>query len=388
MQSHLAWRSLVSLALLAIASGFLRSLCLILLHRLHLTSRLLTQIVDCSRKHTCGRGLSAHDGIETNHHLCHSRGHISAAAHALPPREGTILVLEFLQESDILVHLLFQGIRSRCQARSIVDVLGIHVQGLLDMAAHGVGIDGSHQGECILLGRITDSWQRLHHQPTRIVGVLDGYLCLFSTLRLLALLVQEEFAQVEVLLTLLMQGDRQGVHHEFTVAQNRQIVLFTIAVAITGSHHLINIYAFFQSLDIKGDGSRALGINAVVLCLLPNHLVGLRVKNLHTGVTAHLLVGRIEEFHHDGALIALTQEARHVRLHHHGLLSHSLIHQQTVAHLLVMSQAHELPGSHALRQGKPDGYVAIVVALQGRIEEGGLVHILTHLHLVEELSCI
>ena len=145
-----------------------------------------------------------------------------------------------------------------------------------------------------------------------------------------------------------MQGDRQGVHHEFTVAQNRQIVLFTIAVAITGSHHLINIYAFFQSLDIKGDGSRALGINAVVLCLLPNHLVGLRVKNLHTGVAAHLLVGSIEEFHHDGALIALTQEARHVRLHHHGLLSHSLIHQQTVAHLLVMSQAHELPGSHAL----------------------------------------
>ena len=63
------------------------------------------------------------------------------------------------------------------------------------------------------------AWQRLHHQPTRIVGVLDGYLCIFSALRLLALLVQEEFAQVEVLLALLMQGDRQGVHHEFTVAQ-------------------------------------------------------------------------------------------------------------------------------------------------------------------------
>ena len=53
-----------------------------------------------------------------------------------------------------------------------------------------------------------------------------------------------------------------------------------------------------------------------------------------------------------------------------------------------MSQAHELPGSHALRQGKSDGYVAIVVALQSRIEEGGLVHILTHLHLVEELSYV
>ena len=256
------------------------------------------------------------------------------------------------------------------------------------MGGDGIGIDGRHQRDGVLLIRITDGWQRLHHQPTWVIGVLDGYLCLFSALRLLALLVQEEFAQVEVLLALLMQGDRQGVHHEFTVAQNRQIVLFTIAVAITGSHHLINIYAFFQSLDIKGDGSRALSIDAVVLRLLPNHLVGLRVENLHTGVAAHLLVGSIEEFHHDGALIALTQEARHVRLHHHGLLSHSLIHQQTVAHLLVMSQSHEFPGSHALRQGKPDGYVAIVVALQGRIEEGGLVHILTHLYLVEELSCI
>ena len=256
------------------------------------------------------------------------------------------------------------------------------------MGGDGIGIDGRHQRDGVLLIRITDGWQRLHHQPTRIVGVLDGYLCLFSALRLLALLVQEEFAQVEVLLALLMQGDRQGVHHEFKVAQNRQIVLFTIAVAITGSHHLINIYAFFQSLDIKGDGSRALGIDAVVLRLLPNHLVGLRVENLHTGVAAHLLVGSIEEFHHDGALIALTQEARHVRLHHHGLLSHSLIHQQTVAHLLVVRQSHELPGSHALRQGKSDGYVAIVVALQGRIEEGSLVQVFTHLHIVKVLSYV
>ena len=259
---------------------------------------------------------------------------------------------------------------------------------LLHMVCDSIGIDGRHQRDGVLLIRIADGRQRLHHQPTRIVGVLDGYLGIFSALRLLALLVQEEFAQIEVLLTLLMQGDRQGVHHEFTVAQNRQIVLFTIAVAITGSHHLINIYAFFQSLDIEGDGSRALGIDAVVLRLLPNHLVGLRIENLHTGVAAHLLVRSIEEFHHDSCLIALTQEARHVRLHHHGLLSHSLIHQQTVSHLLVMSQAHELPGSHALRQGKSDGYVAIVVALQGRIEEGGLIHILTHLYLVEELSCI
>ena len=180
-----------------------------------------------------------------------------------------------------------------------------------------------------------------------------------------------------------MQGDRQSVHHQFTVAQNRQIVLFTIAVPVSGSHHLINIYTLFQSLDIKGDGSRALGINAVVLCLLPNHLVGLRVDNLHTGVAAHLLVGSIEEFHHDGALIALTKEARHVWLHHHGLLSHSLIHQQTIAHLLVMSQAHELPSSHAFRQGKVDSHIALIVALQGRIEEGGLVQVFTHLNMVE-----
>ena len=165
-------------------------------------------------------------------------------------------------------------------------------------------------------------------------------------------------------------------------------MLFTIAVAITGSHHLINIYAFFQSLDIKGDGSRALGINAVVLRLLPNHLVGLRVKNLHTGVAAHLLIRCIEEFHHDRTLVSLTQESRHVRLHHHGLLSHSLIHQQSVAHFLVMSQSHELPGGHAFRQGKSDGYVAIVVALQGWIEEGSLVQVFTHLHIVKVLSYV
>ena len=86
------------------------------------------------------------------------------------------------------------------------------------MGGDGIGVDGRHQRDGILLIRIADSRQRLHHQPTRIVGILDGYLCLFSALRLLALLVQEEFTQVEALLALLMQGDRQGVHHEFTVA--------------------------------------------------------------------------------------------------------------------------------------------------------------------------
>ena len=256
------------------------------------------------------------------------------------------------------------------------------------MGGDGIGVDGSHQRDGVFLIRIADGWQRLHHQPTWVIGVLDGYLCLFSTLRLLALLVQEEFAQVEVLLALLMQGDRQGIHHEFAVAQNRQIVLLTIAVTVSGSHHLINIYAFFQSLDIEGDGSRAFGIDAVVLCLLPNHLVGLRVKNLHTGVAAHFLVGSIEEFHHDDSLVALTKETRHVRLHHHGLLRHSLIYQQTIAHLLIMSQAHELPGCHAFWQGEVDSHIALIIALQSWIEEGGLVHILTHLYLVEELSCI
>ena len=126
----------------------------------------------------------------------------------------------------------------------------------------------------------------------------------------------------------------------------------------------------------------------IALGLLPNHLVGLRVENLHAGVAAHLLIRSIGELSHDGSLVALTQEARHVRLNHHGFLSHSLIYQQTVAHLLVMSQAHELPGSHTFRQGKPDGYVAIVIALQGRIEESGLVQVFTHLHLVEELFYI
>ena len=87
-----------------------------------------------------------------------------------------------------------------------------------------------------------------------------------------------------------MQGDRQGVHHEFTVAQNRQVMLFTIAVAITGSHHLINIYAFFQTLNIKGYRSRTLGIDAIALGLLPNHLLGFGIQNLHTGIAVHLLV--------------------------------------------------------------------------------------------------
>ena len=133
-----------------------------------------------------------------------------------------------------------------------------------------------------------------------------------------------------------MQGDRQGIHHEFTIAQDRQIVLLAIAVTISGSHHLINIYTFFQTLNIKGYRSRTLGIDAIALGLLPNHLLGFGIQNLHTGIAVHLLVRSVEEFHHDAALVAFTQESRHVRLYHHGFLSHSLIYQASVSHLLVV----------------------------------------------------
>ena len=125
-----------------------------------------------------------------------------------------------------------------------------------------------------------------------------------------------------------MQGDRQGIHHEFTIAQDRQIVLLAIAVTISGSHHLINIYTFFQTLNIKGYRSRTLGIDAIAL--------GFGIQNLHTGIAVHLLVRSVEEFHHDAALVAFTQESRHVRLYHHGFLSHSLIYQASVSHLLVV----------------------------------------------------
>ena len=185
-----------------------------------------------------------------------------------------------------------------------------------------------------------------------------------------------------------MQGDRQGIHHEFTIAQDRQIVLLAIAVAIAGSHHLINIYTLFQTLNIEGDGSRTLGIDAIALGLLPNHLLGFGIQNLHAGIAIHLLIRSVEEFHHDGTLVAFTQEARHVRLHHHGFLSHSLIYQTAVSHLLIMGQSHELPGCHALRQSEIDSHIALIVAFQGRIEEGGLVQVFTHLHFVEVLSCI
>ena len=124
-----------------------------------------------------------------------------------------------------------------------------------------------------------------------------------------------------------MQGNRQRFHYEFTITQDRQIVLFAIAVSVSGSHHLINIYTLFQTLNIERNGSRSLSIDAVVLCFLPNHLLGFSIQNLHADIAAHLLVRGIGELSHDGSLVALTQEARHVRLHHHGFLSHSLIHQ-------------------------------------------------------------
>ena len=224
-------------------------LVLLLLHLLHFSyflGCLPGEIIDGGSQHLGGGFLNTGNGIQTNHHFGYRRCHVSAALHSLPPGEGTISILQLLQ----LLHLILQ---TDALLREILLWLFFQREMLLDMGGDGIGVDGRHQRDGILLIRIADRRQRLDHQPTWIVGIFHGHLCILCSLRLLALLVQEKFAQVEVLLTLLMQGDRQGVHHEFTVAQNRQVMLFTIAVAITGSHHLIYIYTFFQSRYIKGD---------------------------------------------------------------------------------------------------------------------------------------
>ena len=74
-------------------------------------------------------------------------------------------------------------------------------------------------------------------------------------------------------------------------------------------------------------------------------------------------------------LVISTDETRQVGLYHHGFLGYHLIVAQAIAHLLVVSQGHELPCGDALRQGELQAHVAIVIGHEVGEEEGGLVEV-------------
>ena len=139
---------------------------LLLLHFSYFLCSLPEEIIDGGSQHLGGRFLNAGNGIQTNHHFGYRRCHVSAALHSLPPGEGTVSILQLLQFLHLILQangLLREILLRMIFLREILLWLFFQRKMLLDMGGDGIGVDGRHQRDGILLIRIADRRQRLDH---------------------------------------------------------------------------------------------------------------------------------------------------------------------------------------------------------------------------------
>ena len=122
-----------------------------------------------------------------------------------------------------------------------------------------------------------------------------------------------------------------------------------------------------------------IGVDGHVLLLLAYHSFRLRVEELHSYEGCNRLVGGICHTGCHRSLVALSHEARHIRHHHHLLARHCLALYHSEVHLLVVGKAAEVPCGDALRQREHYIHIAVLVGIEGRIEEGCLVEVLANL---------
>ena len=111
---------------------------------------------------------------------------------------------------------------------------GLHLRTL---SQQGLG-----QQVAVVRGRLVDSamliglaecGQRLHHEPCRIVGILNGQFLLRGSL-------WEERRQVDGLHSCFVLGIRNCLGDVFAVGQYRQIMLLTIRESVARGHHFAN----------------------------------------------------------------------------------------------------------------------------------------------------
>ena len=72
-------------------------------------------------------------------------------------------------------------------------------------------------------------------------------------------------------------------------------------------------------------------------------------------------------------IVALTDEAGHIGLHHHILLGHSLTLDTAIQHLLRIGNTHKAPCRQTLGEGKRHHHLTLFVSRQRGIAECCLV---------------
>src|SRR5574344_63629 len=106
-----------------------------------------------------------------------------------------------------------------------------------------------------------------------------------------------------------------------------------------------------------------------LLCKREQLLLSLRIKNSHHYLHILHLVRLVCHCCSHRCLVPITQEPRHIRLHHERFLRHGIRHKRSITHSFVMCQSHETPCSDTFGQCKHDGSTAFRVRHNGRHKE-------------------
>ena len=221
--------------------------------------------------------------------------------------------------------------------------------------------------------------QSLYHHPSGVVGVFDGEA-------IVGPVHGEKLAQVDVQLAWAMLCKGLRVGGKFGIAQQGQVVLFSVAKSLARYRYATypNFYAgsvelgAFLQVEQKANVRGLAGIHRAGLRVGIEYLVCFGVYNLNQCRSRQRLFRGVDYAGSYPTLVAQSHKAGHVGLYHHLLGGHGLVFHQHVVHFLVGGQAHKAPCGDTFGQRKLNGNVAIGIRSEGWIEEGRLVQVLSN----------
>ena len=136
-----------------------------------------------------------------------------------------------------------------------------------------------------------------------------------------------------------------------------------------------------RAVHLEGCRSGAVLLHGNLLLLFIDGVFILWVEEQQACRASDVVVGGIEDAGGDDGMVAVTQEARHIGLHHDFLAGHGLAINHSAEHFLCVCHSHEAPRSKTLWQSEAQGHIAIAVSGELGHEECRLVEVRPHLLL-------
>ena len=141
----------------------------------------------------------------------------------------------------------------------------------------------------------------------------------------------------------LLQAERRGRYRRFAVGQYGQVVLLAVGKVLPLGRKAAYHERPSARGNVEGKGGRGVGLQGEFLLLLADDFSAFGVGQQQGGRTLLLAVGRVAQQGRYGSFVALTYEARQVRLQGKVLLSHNRCIQAAPVHPFVVGNGLETP---------------------------------------------